>query len=459
MIRLPGNGTLSDPQRRALMLLVDCARLIPTTATVAPTIDLTDRPASYESLRSWKAAEYGIAPGDGTIHVARAALRVVTDVVNGSRERASSVRDRFGRVPASENALVAETLERDPIVSQAATALRTAALAASGRGPIHLAAPWPDGRRWAVALTHDLDVVAWWPLFTALRLAELARKGAVRRALRTVGEAIATLGRSPIQPGIRSLLEAERRRSIRSTWFVLCGTPTWRTFVAGDLTYHPEHERTRRVLDDLLRDGHSLGLHGSFATLASPEVFTEQRRRLSALTGREIAGVRQHFLRFEPERTPPAMRAAGFDYDSTWGFADRNGFRLGLCDVLPAWENLVEVPFTWMDRALSKYRNVEEPDVWVLDALELARACREVEGLWVGVWHPNLLPALGFPDAPQAYARLLDGLLAEQPYVATLEELVAWRKARSQLRVAGITPDGRPHLESPSPVPLESPAR
>src|SRR5256885_8202858 len=49
----------------------------------------------------------------------------------------------------------------------------------------------------------------------------------------------------------------------------------------------------------------------------------------------------------------------------------------------------------WMDRALSKYRGVEDPERWVAAGLALARACRDVEGLWVGVWHPNLTAPLG----------------------------------------------------------------
>ena len=81
------------------------------------------------------------------------------------------------------------------------------------------------------------------------------------------------------------------------------------------------------------------------------------------------------------------MSSAGFAYDSTFGFSDRNGFRLGVADVLPAWldsgeggqpAGIDEVPFTWMDRALSKYQGIESPQAWVEDAIELARACRAV---------------------------------------------------------------------------------
>jgi hypothetical protein len=465
MIRLPEPTILDAPQRRALTVLVDLARLIPVTDPTADvvTIALTEG-APFDGLRAWKAAGWGIEPGDGVVRIARAALHRVDAILGAAQERTATARDRLGRIPSSENALVAEGLEREPLVSQTAAALRSSAVAAAGRRVMRLTAPWPEGRRWAVALTHDLDVVAWWPAFTARRLAELLRKSEWSRAGRAGLAAAAAVGRAPVRRGVQALLATERARGVRGTWFVLCGTPTWRTFLAGDLTYRPEAAATRAVLADVRGGGHALGLHGSFATVASAQRFREQRQRLQRLGGGQIRGARQHFLRFDPERTPAAMQAAGFRYDSTWGFADRNGFRLGVADVVPLWDTatpdvapMVEVPFAWMDRALSKYRDVEDPKAWVADALELAQAARAVEGLWVGVWHPNLVPALGFPGAPAAYADLLEALDAHHPFSGTLDELVAWRAARARLRIVRVAPDGRLETTGAPDVPLEAP--
>ena len=107
---------------------------------------------------------------------------------------------------------------------------------------------------------------------------------------------------------------------------------------------------------------------------------------------------------------------------------------------------LDEVPFAWMDRALSKYRGVERPDAWVDDARPLISACQDVEGLWVGVWHPNLTAPLGFPGAPAAFARLAQEISAADPYVASLDAIVAWRRARRGIRARQVAPDGRVEL-------------
>jgi hypothetical protein len=145
------------------------------------------------------------------------------------------------------------------------------------------------------------------------------------------------------------------------------------------------------------------------------------------------------------------MEEAGFTYDSTFGFSDRNGYRTGVADVVPSWRptgigTLETIPLVWMDRALSKYRGVEDPAAWIDDALQLTATARELEALWVGLWHPNLTAALGFPGAPEAFGTLVDGLARERPFFGTLGLVVDWRRHRRGLRAAHVAPDGRLEL-------------
>jgi hypothetical protein len=258
------------------------------------------------------------------------------------------------------------------------------------------------------------------------------------------------------------VLAVERRLGIAGTWFVLCGDPTFSTMRAGNLTYRPEGRRASGLVRAIADAGHEVGLHGSFATMTDAGAFSAERARLEKLTGHAVVGVRQHFLRMRPGVTHAAMAAAGFSYDATWGFPDRNGFRLGLGDCLPGWDHrarrlsgLEEAPLVWMDRAGSKYRGIEDPDVWVNDALELVDLCRRHEGAWVGLWHPNLTAPLGFPRAEPAFVRLAEQVLAMDPHVAPLRDLVAWRRARRAARARGIFPDGSVAVDAARDLALE----
>ena len=468
MLRLPGPAApLAASERYALELLADLSRLVPVDDPAADVVrvEVVDAPSATGSLAAAAARAWDLTVRDGAVEVPGAVLNLLAGVVTARAERRSEIRDRHGRVPPAANALVAEALERHPVVSRAARALRDAVVRAAGARPVYLATPWPGGRRWAAAITHDLDVASWWPLFTGLRVAELAGKGELGLALRVLGAAAGAVAGDPVTSGAAALLEDESTRGIPATWFIICGTPTVATFTAGDITYRPEARRPSDIVRAIQAAGHAVGLHGSFATMDVDGRFAAERRRLEAIAARPVTGVRQHFLRFRPLATQRAMAAAGFIYDTSYGFPDRNGFRLGAADVVPLWDEdaargigLDEAPVAWMDRALSKYRGVESPDAWVDDALALAAVCREVEGLWVGVWHPNLVPALGFPRAPAAFRRLLGDLAAHHPCFGTLDQLVAWRRTRRSARVRTLAEDGRAEVVAAGDarIPLET---
>jgi hypothetical protein len=455
---------LDTGERFALDLLLDlsCALRVEGSADVVR-LRVVDAGTADRGLGALRGRAWGIGVRDGEVTLDRATLALVLQLAGAVAEQGSAAADRFGRVPSAENALVREGLEREPVVAVIAVALRQGISRAAGRRAIAFLAPWPERRRWAAALTHDLDVVEWWPAFTALRLAELARKGEIVSALKVIGAVSVSGGRDVVWRGVRQVLEAEAAFSIRSSWFLLCGNPTLATARAGDLTYRPESPAVRRIVEALQEAGHEIGLHGSFVTSDDHAQFVRQRSRLARLAGRDVAGVRQHYLRMRPGATQSGMVTAGFEYDSTFGFADRNGFRLGVADFLPVWEDanrrtlaLDEAPFIWMDRALSKYRGVEKPDAWIDDAFALAEQCRAVSGMWVGIWHPNLTPALGYPGAPAAYARLVAGIVDRGAWIAPLGELAAWRRARRAVRAQAVAPDGTPVLAAGATASLET---
>jgi hypothetical protein len=442
---------LRPAERYGLDVLVDLSRLLVAERAECDIVRLAvvDRPYS-ESPAADLLPTSALERANGEVRVTTAALCAVAEVAGGATEQRSGAVDRHGRVPAEENPLVAASRCRQPLVSRLGVELRKAAVAVAERRPMRFLAPWPKGHRWAALITHDLDVVEWWGLLPLLRMAQLTRKGAWRLMLRVARAAWRSIGRDPVSRGVRTLIQLEAHHGISATWFVICSEPTLGSMIAGDATYHPESPATHRILSAVIQAGHEIGLHGSFATVDDAARMASQRSSLSRLTQRPISGVRQHFLRMRPGATQRAMVKAGFNYDATWGFADRNGFRLGVADVVPAWDAAREmvmpldlVPLVWMDRALSKYAGVEDPQRWVADGLELAGESRAVEGVWAGLWHPNTTEALGFPGAEPAFVHLLQTLANDRPYFASARKIVEWRRFRRSVRAARISADGR----------------
>ena len=253
-------------------------------------------------------------------------------------EQRSTATDRHGRVPSAENPLVAAGQSRRPVVSLLAMELRRAVRRggwkASGPHPGAVARP-PSMGRAVDPRSRRGGLVGAVPL---LRMLELGMKGSWDLAGRVGRAARRSFGRDPVSRGVHSILQLEAHHGIRPTWFVICARPTLGSRLAGDATYNPEGSSARRILTALTHAGHEIGLHGSFATGTSAARMAEERRSLSRLADTPVTGVRQHFLRMRPGQTQQHMVAAGLEYDATWGFADRNGFRLGVADIVPAWD-------------------------------------------------------------------------------------------------------------------------
>jgi peptidoglycan/xylan/chitin deacetylase (PgdA/CDA1 family) len=445
---------LSPLEQFGLTVLVDLSGLLraenPMEKVVS--LELNDAPANPIGQ------PVVLERNNGTVSISRNLLALAGSVAGALAEQESTEEDQHQRVPSSVNAMVAAGATQSPWLDAVARSLREAVVSRSAGHVVRTIAPWPDGHRWAAAFTHDLDVVRGWPLFSGLRLLELVGKGEMVQALRAGGSALVSALRDPIGQGVREILDVEREHAIVSTWFIIAGKPSIAAFRRGDVTYSVEATATRRILSSILQGGHEIGMHGSFATFVSAESMVEEKARLQRVTGTTVTGIRQHFLRMRPGITPRAMVQAGFHYDSTFGYPDRNGFRLGVTSVVPVWDakngkalELDEAPLSWMDRALSKYQRIESPSRWVDEGLDLARAAENHEGLWVGLWHPNLTGPLGFPGAPAEFRRMVETVQARRPCIDSLHNLVRWRKARRSLRARRVTDHGVPELAAAEP--------
>jgi peptidoglycan/xylan/chitin deacetylase (PgdA/CDA1 family) len=441
VIRLDLPPDITAAERWAVETLVDLSRLLRCEGEVAG------------AVRVGVGEGQGFSAEAGAVRIGRGTLARVVAVAGAGLEQKSEAADKHQRVPAEVNPLVAEGAERSPVVQRLGRELRDRAAKVSGNGVFRAVAPWPNGHRWAAAMTHDLDVVAGWPVFTAARGAELLRKGRVGDLFRVAGAALGAIGQGPVLRALREVLAVEREHGVRSTWFILVGDPSLARWWKGDVTYRLESPATREALDALRAEGHEIGLHGSMETFTDIPAFRRERARLGEVTRTPPLGIRQHFLKMRPGRTQVAMHQAGFTYDATFGFSGRNGFRLGVADVIGAWDEggqqalpLSLVPLHWMDRALSKYQGVEDPEALVDDGLMLAESVRDAEGLWVGLWHPNLAPALGYPGAPEAFARMIRTLADRKPWIATLSEVVEWRTERRNAFAKRVAADGRVEL-------------
>jgi hypothetical protein len=267
------------------------------------------------------------------------------------------------------------------------------------------------GGRARLWLTHDLDNLSKWRARSvagqiARTPLQLAR-GQWGRLGRAWGEiaARAFTGRDPYDCMDRVHALEGRRRS--ASFFLANGR--------DHLIHRYELSRPRylRVLKDCLAAGKDVGLHGQVGLIDDAAGIRAEREKISGLSGAPVLLNRQHYLRWDADRTFAHLEPAGIRVDSTLGYNDTPGFRCGT-----AW------PFLWFDVAADRpTRLLEVPLVFAefqaydpracdveaaraLVARYLEAACRQ-GGVFTVLFHNDYFHEAEFPGNARVYADLI----------------------------------------------------
>jgi peptidoglycan/xylan/chitin deacetylase (PgdA/CDA1 family) len=309
-------------------------------------------------------------------------------------------------------------------------------------------ARWKNDARFAVVLSHDVDDLRLHSTDEALRLLNRAntpwsyalRKGVMQLIRSYWGP---KTGDDPYWRFDQWAAE-EDKHGFRSTFFVFPPKPAaphqfdplYR--LEDPMRFEGEMQPFSSALRKLAERGFEIGLHASYCSHLSAERLHEEKGQIESAIGRPIAGIRQHFLRFEMPETWRAQQEAGFAYDSTLGYNEALGFRAGIAAPYRPWDphldqamDLLELPLTVMDGTLFRtlLLNGEQAARRTVEQLEIVE---NAGGLAVLLWHPNGAAEEYFPGWWPSYKEVLDYLSGRSVWVATAGEIDAWWREREK---------------------------
>jgi peptidoglycan/xylan/chitin deacetylase (PgdA/CDA1 family) len=306
---------------------------------------------------------------------------------------------------------------------------------------------WPDGHRFALCLTHDVDGVSSRGhaarLFRRLgrlikaegpkSVAAMQAAGSLYRLL-TAATAKDKLGR------FEDWLDIETRYDFHSTWYFLP------SHYSRAHVYDMDYRYSDRVVFDgeatdvsammraIASAGNDIGLHGSYLSSEDSALLSEQRLQVEAVVGRPVASVRQHFLRYAAAKTAAAQDEAGLRSDSTQGFNTTIGFRAGTSFPYWTWDHhngralsVLEIPLHIMDAPLMRLaqnsvRSAVKLSVLMMEEVEQLGGCLTLN------FHPNLIERPGYLAV---YASLLEIAASKNAWGCSAAELHAhWSKKR-----------------------------
>ena len=274
---------------------------------------------------------------------------------------------------------------------------------------------WPNGKTFAVALTHDSDSID----VTEEHLQEVKdrfNESDLKEALE---------GKKNLYWNVERIKEIESKFDFHSSFYFL--------------TSEYNLEQYKDVLDELSKDGWEIGLHAGFGTHENEGKMNEDISEFKRQLKQQPIGVREHYLQFDYHNTLNFLEKNQFVYDSSLGFREHPGFLLGTS--LPFnpprenWEKrkILELPLIVMDTSLWGYMNLNEDDGMKLIEDYIANI-KKFNGLLTILWHQEAF----LMKKGNIYPKILEKLAKEECFVSSGIKIAEWWNSRNDVELSVV---------------------
>lgn len=326
------------------------------------------------------------------------------DLFSKDEEYRPPILDKFGRFPyyLSKNRDIFE-----PIVSKF--------LVENG-----LNISYQDNKKFAVCLTHDIDIVYPSKLGSFYNITKSLLAGhQIKETLEIPFYRISKKW-NPLW-NFRRIMNMEEKYNATSSFYFLA-------LHKGDLDFNFKIEDLKNELSNIADRGWEVGLHGGHEAYNNLEKIKENKRMLENVLGKRVVGYRNHYLRFKIPDTWSLLSEAGFKYDTTFGYADCVGFRNGMCHPFKPFNlntneeiEILEIPLTIMDRTLFNYMNFDFKGAWhkVKDLIDVVK---KYNGVITILWHNTDM----IGNEHRLYEKILQYCYEQGAWMTSGEEIWKW---------------------------------
>lgn len=330
----------------------------------------------------------------------------IWDLFTQKEEYISIIRDQFDRFRyyASKNRDIFEPKVSQFLINQG------------------LSGQYPSDAPFAVCLTHDVDYLYVSPLMKGISALNHLRNIRFSLFLHSIIDM-----RSKKIPlwNFYEILALEEKYGAKSSFYFMVQD-------LGDQDYEYNIEDCMDIIQDISDRGWEVGLHGGHAAYVNPVEIKEKKQRLEKILNRKVIGYRNHYLRFKVPETWEYLANAGFEYDSTFGYADCIGFRNGMCHPFKPYNlntqceiDILEIPLIIMDRSLDLYMGFDPDRAWDI-TIKVINTVAECHGIITLLWHNTEL----VKDNMMFYERILKYCAEKKAWMTSGEKILKWAQNR-----------------------------
>lgn len=259
---------------------------------------------------------------------------------------------------------------------------------------------YPDGKDFAVCLTHDIDVLYYPEVSVITDMGRHILHGQMRDALKRPFYNIIKKW-NPCW-NFKEIMDLEEEYGAKSTFFIM-------GLEKGDQDFNYRADDISHELRGIVDRGWEVGLHGGHEAYRDLEALKKQKANLERALGEKVVGYRNHYLRFEVPETWELLESAGFKYDATFGYPDCVGFRNGMCHPFKPYDlragrviNILEIPLVVMDGTLDQYMRLDIDKSWEV-VRRLIDTVERYNGIFTLLWHNTYMKG----DQLKLYKKIL----------------------------------------------------
>jgi hypothetical protein len=309
----------------------------------------------------------------------------------------------------------------------------------------HIVPRWPNGKRYALVVTHDTDAVS---LGSPSEMLYNATKGILRRDpiyLKMFWDGLAYRGTNGENPlfGFSKWREIEGA-GLRSCFYLFARWNKLRRDVNDCRSSVADRGFAWDILRSMADDGWEFGFHAPIHAKDTPSAFRWGKEFIESRLGRRIFGVRHHYWALDwryPHTTLRMHMDSGFRYDSSIAWRDSWGLRAGTCLPYAPFDldantplTIWELPASLMDGHILGYGASAESNA--REAATFLRHIKLSQGVAVLNWHTEAAcNAYRYRDYVPYFVNMLSELMCEsEAWITTPSVLIKyWNERHSSL--------------------------
>ena len=224
------------------------------------------------------------------------------------------------------------------------------------------------------------------------------------------------------------IMEIEESYGVRSTFFFLHETmpfeffnpSNWKLSLGRYSLYEPDIKSVIRELDT---GGWEIGLHGSYNSFRDIELLKQEKAVLEDVLGKEVIGIRQHYLNLDIPHTWQLQSEAGFSYDASFGVKNDIGYRDNRCQpFIDQDSGIYVIPLALMECYLFAKAQNKLEKAWDIVKNFMDEAERR-NAVFTILWHQRKFNEEEFPGYAEIYCRIVEEAKGRQAIFITCRDL------------------------------------